>query len=56
MEVTACLNIFFLIIGIGLTYLFYSSLIRIRKATESIAQSLEVMARHSSTKYSESEE
>jgi hypothetical protein len=47
MELAACLNIFFLIIGIGLTYLFYSSLVRIRNASESIAQSLEVMARNS---------
>ena len=49
MALTACLNIFLLMIGIGLTYLFYSTLIRIRKAAESIAQSLEVMARNSST-------
>ena len=56
MELIACLNVFLAIIGIVLLYLFYSSLIRIRKASESIAQSLEVMARHSATKHSEFEE
>jgi hypothetical protein len=56
MGLPVCLNIIFLIIGIGLTYLFYSSLVRIRKASESIAQSMEIMARHSATQSSESEE
>ena len=56
MGLIFCLNIFLAIIGIGLLYVFYSSLIRIRKASESIAQSLEVMARNSGTMYGESEE
>lgn len=46
MGLIVCLNIFLAIIGITLVYIFYSSLIRIRKAAESISQSLEVMARH----------
>jgi hypothetical protein len=56
MGLIVCLNIFLAIIGIGLLYIFYSSLIRIRNASESIAQSLEVMARNSATMYGESEE
>ena len=56
MGLIFCLNVFLAIIGIALLYVFYSSLIRIRNASESIAQSLEVMARHSATTYGESEE
>lgn len=44
MELIVCLNVFLSVIGIVLIYLFYSSLIRIRKASESMAQSLAVLA------------
>ncbi|HYF63998.1 MAG TPA: hypothetical protein VD886_14345 [Herpetosiphonaceae bacterium] len=55
MALPICLSIPLLIIGIGLTYLFYDSLVRIRNASESIAQSLEIMARHSRTYQDETE-